>query len=73
MTTSQRLAAAIREVATERRKKMIAGWKASPPDLVIAADIPGIEFNPAKGYRRAHVIGNNVIYQRVRNAMSSAN
>lgn len=54
----------IREVAHERRQKMIEGWRKSPPDWVVSGKIPGITFKPV-GYQRQAVIGESVIYRKM--------
>lgn len=53
----------IREVAKERRKKMIEGWKLNPPDYVVDGRLQGVRFQPS-GYQRVAVFGDNVIYKK---------
>ena len=55
----------IREVAVERRNEMLQRWKKSPPDWVVAGEVPGIHFK-AIGYMQAATIGSNVIYRKGR-------
>lgn len=54
----------IREVAHERRKKMIDGWKEAPPDWVVVGRLPGFTFKPS-GYQRKLAINDSVVYQKL--------